>query len=359
MLSSATTLIEGEVSGQTNPIDLGIVELSFDGQLAGHFVGVGISGEAGFRTLKTRPGFAAYGGIGLTAFAGGRAKVGVQIELAPRMNDIYIFGRSKRPQISLSTPSLTNYMKIRTRLIIQLMVLSGAITACASDMKKSESCEDIAKRALDSSELLSVLERCKTDNFFTSRLGAFYIREDKNREAISVVKPALARSEEQARELHLILGTAFVNLGQTENAREQADILVNKHPESHLGYGLKAQVEIQKNNIEDALNYLAISINKEPSTEAYELMTILYYQKEDYKRSAQAMQKAIAFGYSAIDNLDAAVASTISLTALGFVKEAKQIIDAHIDRNPSNHEDRAVIEAKRYLSQNEKPSKAL
>lgn len=68
-------------SAETAEVDLLFGFVQAKGKVEGDFNvgGIGISGEAGFQTLESRPGFRAKLGAGATALLGGKVKGSVEI----------------------------------------------------------------------------------------------------------------------------------------------------------------------------------------------------------------------------------------------------------------------------------------
>ncbi len=70
-------------------MDLGLLNLSLEGQAEGHLLGASISGKAGIKTLETRPGIKAYLGAGATLLVGGKLGVSADLSIHPRVLSAY------------------------------------------------------------------------------------------------------------------------------------------------------------------------------------------------------------------------------------------------------------------------------
>jgi Tfp pilus assembly protein PilF len=92
------------------------------------------------------------------------------------------------------------------------------------------------------------------------------------------------------------LGQVFVLGRQTKKARETAQLILDKQPESTKAMHLLATAQVQERNVDAAIKTMEDAIHIEPDNPHLYMFLgfLLYYDKKDFEKSEAAYLKAIS-----------------------------------------------------------------
>ena len=151
------------------------------------------------------------------------------------------------------------------------------------------------------------------------------------------------------KELELGLCDVEFRLGNLKASLELAKRLTAKYPEWSRGYSATAQVQLVNRDFDAAIANLEHANSLEPSSGAYQLLAMAYYQQKRPRDSARSMQQALKLNSGALRNTQAVCATANSLVQLGHVPEADELLKKHLQLKPEDATNRTFLDAERVV----------
>jgi tetratricopeptide (TPR) repeat protein len=175
--------------------------------------------------------------------------------------------------------------------------------------------------------------KCGGTSIYQLRLGGLYVAAGQLHKA----KNAFTLGQEKAgndKELRLGIADVEFRSGNLEASMAIARQLIVAYPNWPSGYSAVAQIQLVRHNFDDAISNLEHATSLGPTSGAFQLLAMAYFQQQRPRESALAMQRALKLDRGALRNTQAVCATANSLVQLGHVAEADELLKKHLALRP-------------------------
>jgi tetratricopeptide (TPR) repeat protein len=114
----------------------------------------------------------------------------------------------------------------------------------------------------------------------------------------------VAEIDPENYEAHLRLGDIYQKIGNCDKALNELLIASQIYPDGYISYSLMGACYLEKGMYREAIHQLEVSIEKQPSLDAYINLSKAYFAKGDCQLSFEASSKALEINLSSEDAKD-------------------------------------------------------
>ena len=195
---------------------------------------------------------------------------------------------------------------------------------------------------------MSLATACGGTSLYQLRLGGLNVEAGRLSDAKAAFLSGLKMGGSE-KEIEFGICDVEFRLGHLKTSLELANRLTAKYPEWSSGYSATAQVQLVERDFDAAIENLEHANSLEPSSGAYQLLAMAYYQQKRPRESARSMQQALKLNRGALRNTQAVCATANSLVQLGHVPEADELLKKHLELKPEDATNRTFLEAERVV----------
>jgi len=182
--------------------------------------------------------------------------------------------------------------------------------------------------------LESLGSQCEGTGIYESRLGGLYSEQGRYDDARKVLLSGLGRETQYNKQIRIALFDVEFRQQHLPKAEAEALALIKDFPDWVGGYGALGQVRLVQHRFQEGIEDLERANSLEPTSGAYTLLAMAYYQVDRPRDSAIAMQKALRIDKDALAHTQAVCATAYSLVALGHLPEAEDLLAKHLKVQP-------------------------
>ena len=194
----------------------------------------------------------------------------------------------------------------------------------------------------------SLAAQCGGTSICQLRLGGLNVEAGRLSDAKMAFLAGLKNGGSE-KELQLGICDVEFRLGHLDASLALAKKITDSYPEWGSGYSATAQVQLVKREFDAAIANLEHANTLTPSSGAYQLLAMAYYQQKRPRESARSMQQALKIDRRALRNTQAVCATANSLVQLGHVPEADELLRKHLELRPEAATNKTFQDAERVV----------
>jgi tetratricopeptide (TPR) repeat protein len=177
---------------------------------------------------------------------------------------------------------------------------------------------------------------CGAAAIYHLRLGGLLSEVGQLAEAKVAFEAGLARNNGSEKELTFGLADMLFRLGKLDESHALAEDLLADYADWYGGYSALGQIQLARGQYADGVKTLERATEFGADTAVYQLLALGYYALDRPRDVATAMQAALRLDRNAaLSNTPAVCATAYALLALGFPREADDLLWRHIEVKPS------------------------
>lgn len=233
--------------------------------------------------------------------------------------------------------------------MLKVFSLSLVLFTIATNIYAIELCDDEFSNLYKQEELSNIesklnrwgalSEKCAGTGLYESRLGHLYYEAQQYEKSKTIIENGLKLKSEFDKELLFGLADTEAMLGDLNTSLDIANQLVNQYGNWYGGYQILGRIYAHQQRFNLAIDAYEKSNSLEELAGTYSALVICYYHKNDHEKAITAMQKAIKLDNTQLAQRLAVPAAAYSLTELGYLDAAEDLLIQHQSVRPESKDD--------------------
>lgn len=215
--------------------------------------------------------------------------------------------------------------------------------AHALDMSRKLSATDILH------EMKSLSGDCGDDPAYLPGLATAYLDASRYEQAESVARTSLDKDGVDRPFAYSIIFRSLLLRRHLSEAHGVALHVIKTFPKSYRGYLLLGKYFTIKNEFADAVVALNKSVAIEGSSEAFQYLTVNYYNLNKFRHSVSSFMSSARINNVIYYDRLAVLTAAASAYELGKYNEASRMLDMHLKYVPSDRSDKQLVKLKSLL----------